>query len=239
MRNFLENLCTTDAKVRRQRLERALRAQFGNRLKVERRVWGASHPVTETVNFLVVFGRSQDHFLLGAHYDQVASSPGGNDNGAAVTQLFSAAKRLQARVEAGEAEPDCTFCWWDHEEWHPSYVMGSRVYVEDHANALPRKAVVFDVSGIGELYVSEADVTGLLPELPTRGTPTSDHEILAEAGIPATLVCALPPEEMGVWMPSTWSTLHTPRDTAALVSDATLELGACLALELISRFKAA
>jgi len=239
MRQMLEDLCVNDAALRRNRLEAKLLARFGTRLRVERTVWPRGGAAAETVNFLVPFGRMTGHLVLGAHHDAVPGSPGANDNGAAVVQLFEAASRLLGQVEGGAQEPDVTFCFWDHEELYGSEVMGSRLYVHNHAGALPRRAVVFDVSGIGGLYVSSRDGAGLLPGLPARWTPPSDDRILAAAGVPTTLVCALPPAEMRVLHAPTWDTLHPPGDVPEAVQGETLEAGARLALELVRRHRAA
>jgi hypothetical protein len=233
------SLCTTDAIARRGTLEKLLRDAFPGRLKVECRHWGPGHSADDTVNFLVRFGQEGGHLVLGAHYDAVPGSPGANDNAAAVVQLLSAATRLQEAIAAGLPEPDVTFCFWDHEELFGSTVMGSRIFVEDHAGALPAKAVVFDVSGIGDLYRSGSDATGLVEELPSRPTPPSDNLMLDRAGIPAALVCALPPHELQAPMPPTWSTLHTSGDSPDLVEDAALAKGSYLAFHLASRFRAA
>lgn len=233
------SLCTTDAIARRGTLERLLREAFPGRLKVERRHWGPGHSPSDTVNFLVCFGQDGGHLVLGAHYDAVPGSPGANDNAAAVVQLLSAATRLQEAIATGLPEPDVTFCFWDHEELFGSTVMGSRIFAEDHAGALPAKAVVFDVSGIGDLYRSGADATGLVEGLPSRPTPPSDNLMLDRAGIAAALVCALPPQELRAPMPTTWRSLHTPGDTPDRVEDAALAKGSNLAFHLASRFRAA
>ncbi len=123
------------------------------------------------MNHLLVFGKEGGHLVVGAHYDAVPGSPGANDNAAAVVQLLGAASRLQEQVEQGAPIPDVTFCLWDHEEHFGSVVMGSRTYLEARPQALPEKAVVFDVSGIGEFYVSGKDYAGLAMDLPFRHTP--------------------------------------------------------------------
>ncbi len=239
MRTALESLCSTDATARRATLERLLSRAFPSRLRVERCCWGPNQPVKDTVNFMVTFGRKGGHLVLGAHYDAVPDSPGANDNAAAVVQLLSAATRLQAAVVEGQPEPDVTFCFWDHEELFGSPVMGSRIFVQERACALPAKAVVFDVSGIGDLYRSGADPTGLVEELPSRWTPPSDNQVLNSAGIPSVLICALPAREFPVFAPATWDTLHSPGDTPDRVEDATLEQGSSLAFRIANRFRAA
>lgn len=191
------------------------------------------------MNYLVPFGRRTGHLVLGAHHDAVPGSPGGNDNGASLVQLLVATQRIQAGVRLGAAEPDVTFCFWDHEELFGSKFMGSRTFVEAHRTASPARAVVFDVSGIGRLYISGSDAAGLAWDLPKRPTPPSDNLILTAAGIPTSLVCALPLEEMHTPLPRTWGSIHTAADTAERVEAATLEEGAAFALDLVSRFMAA
>ena len=239
MQHLLNNLCTPNATARRQVLQQHLSQVFPGRHRIESRSWGAGYEASETVNHLLIFGKEGGHLVVGAHYDAVPCSPGANDNAAAVVQLLAAAKRLQEQVEEGAPEPDITFCLWDHEEHFGSRIMGSRTYLEARPQALPAKAVVFDVSGIGELYVSGKDHAGVAQGLPSRHTPPSDNRILLEAGIPATLICALPPEELAQSFPSTWHTMHTPRDTPDKVEHRTLVAGAELILDMVQGFRAA
>ena len=239
MQHLLNNLCTPNAAARRQALRDFLSQEFPGRHRIESRTWGAGLEASDTVNHLLVFGQEGGHLVVGAHYDAVPGSPGANDNAAAVVQILAAAKRLHDQVEQGVPAPDITFCLWDHEEHFGSRIMGSRTYLEAHLQALPAKAVVFDVSGIGELYVSGRDHAGVAQGLPSRQTPPSDNRILLEAGIPATLICALPPEELNQSFPSTWYTLHTPRDTPDKVEQRTLMAGAELILDMAQGFRAA
>lgn len=240
MKSILNDLCSAHGGAdRRRKLEEVLRSRFPGRLVVESRDWGIDSRVSETVNFLVPFGRQKGHLVLGAHYDAVPGAPGANDNGAAVVQLLESASRLQAFSAAGALEHDVTFCFWDHEELFGSPFMGSKLYLENQAGALPARAVVYDVSGVGEFFVSGWDETGLVLDLPTRSTPPSDNTVLSQAGIPATLICALPGHELHDACPATWRTLHTPMDTADRVERQTLMAGADLAMAIVERFQAA
>jgi len=240
MKSILNDLCSARGGAdRRRKLEAVLRSRFPGRLVVERRAWGIDSRVPETVNFLVPFGRQRGHLVLGAHYDAVPEAPGANDNGAAVVQLLESASRLHATSVAGAPEPDVTFCFWDHEELFGSPFMGSKLYLENQAWALPARAVVYDVTGVGEFFVSGCDETGLLLDLPSRSTPPSDNVVLVQAGIPTTLICALPSHEMQDSCPATWKTLHTPMDTADCVDRHALMAGADLAMAIVERFQAA
>jgi Iap family predicted aminopeptidase len=239
MKNLLNELCTTNAATRRQALADHLAALFPDRLRIETRTWEAGADAQETVNHLVTFGKEGGHLVIGAHYDAVPDCPGANDNAAAVVQLIGAARRLQDQVAQGGPEPDVTFCFWDHEELFGSPCMGSRTYLEARPLALPGKAVVFDVSGRGEFFVSGGDPAGLAQGLPSRVTPASDNIVLLRHGIPSTLVCALPSEEWSLATPPTWATLHTSRDTPDRVDHYTLELGAELILTMVEQFRAA
>jgi Iap family predicted aminopeptidase len=239
LKSLLHYLCCADPRLRRRRLVSTLAGLFPDRHRIETQAWGVDADAPETVNHLVTFGREGGHLVIGAHYDSVPDSPGANDNGAGVVQLLSAAKRLQDQVAAGAQEPDVTFCFWDHEELFGSPCMGSRVFLDARRGALPQKAVVFDVSGRGELFVSDGDPADLAPGLPVRATPPSDNLILLRQGIPATLVCALPTEEWTMTAPATWRTLHTPFDTPDRVDERTLELGSKLIADMVNRFTAA
>lgn len=240
MKAILNDLCrNTGADHRRSCLEAILHGRFPGRLVVERRAWPLGHAVADTFNYLVPFGCQSGHLVLGAHHDTVPDCPGANDNGAAVVQLLEAATQLQAGLTPGGTEPNVTFCFWDHEEHYGSPYMGSRLYLERHADALPAKAVVFDVSGIGNLFVSGRDGAGLASVLPSRVTPPSDNRNLMEAGTPTTLICALPDHEWAESWPVTWNTLHTPRDTPDRVEENTLKKGAEFTLAFIERYRAA
>ena len=239
MKALLHELCTTDAGSRRQALAAHLAELFPDRLQVETRTWEAGADARETVNHLVTFGKEGGPLVIGAHYDAVPCSPGANDNAAALVQLIGAAQRLQDQVARGGPEPDVTFCFWDHEELFGSPCMGSRTYLEARPQALPGKAVVFDVSGRGEFFVSGGDPAGLAKGLPSRVTPASDNIVLLRHGIPSTLVCALPSEEWSLAMPPTWATLHTSRDTPDRVDSQTLKKGAELILTMVEQFSAA
>ena len=239
LNSILKDLCTTDSQARRRRLASHLAIAFPDRLRIEERTWDAGADSSETVNHLVTFGREGGHLVIGAHYDAVPESPGANDNGAAVIQLLTAAKLLQERVATGEPEPNVTFCFWDHEELFGSPCMGSKVFLENHRHTLPKKAVVFDVSGRGDFFVSGGDPAGLAPGLPSRPTPPSDNLILLRHGIPSTLVCALPAGEWSSQSPATWQTLHTKQDTPDRIETGTLERGAQLILDMVGRFRVA
>ena len=239
IKTLLNELCTTDAQARRGTLHTHLAKWFPARFHVEQRSWEAGAAASDTVNNLLTFGQEGGHLVIGAHYDAVPGSPGANDNAAAVVQLITAARQLQLQVEAGGPEPNVTFCLWDHEELFGTPCMGSRTYLEARPHALPKKAVVFDVSGRGEFFVSGGDPAGLAPGFLSRRTPSSDNIILMRQGIPATLISALPPEEWTVDRPATWQTMHTPSDSPDRVDPHTLEQGAALILDVVERFRAA
>ncbi len=224
---------------RRRRLVSCLMEAFPDRLRTEERTWEAGADASDTVNQLVTFGSEGGHLVIGAHYDAVAGSPGANDNAAAVIQLMSAARLLQEQIRVGASEPNVMFCFWDHEELFGSPCMGSKVFLEDHRQSLPVKAVVFDVSGSGKFFASGGDPAGLVPGLPSRPTPPSDNQVLMRHGIPSTLICALPAEEWKRPLPPTWHTLHTHLDTPERIDPRTLEQGALLILDMVNRFQAA
>jgi len=236
MRTFLESFCSTNAAVRRAVLLETLERYASGRVSVERTLWPSGSAAVDTVNYTVAFGTQQNGLTLGAHYDAVPGSPGANDNGAAVTQLVFAAAALCKAIANGQSEPDCSFVFFDHEELYGSQFMGSRVWLDSHSNALPASALIWDVTGTGRLYVSSHDRTGLLGDLETRETPPSDDANFVRAGIPTTLICALPDEQFHLACPHVWETLHSCEDSTDRVEDASLEAGKLLALEAVARF---
>jgi hypothetical protein len=237
MRQVLDYLCDTlDPRERRARLVSLLKAWFPNKVLLQQtQYWDAYADATETVNFLIPFGKRENGLVLGAHYDAVPRCPGANDNGASVVQLLHAAKWL---ADAGQ-EPNVTFALFDHEEHYGSPVMGSKLFVNQawKTCVIPDKAVIFDVNGIGDVYyVSGEDETGLLLDLPTRHTPPSDDRNIRKLGIPTSLVCALPEHEFAVTSPDTWKLLHSMEDSPDKISNKDLLGGTELALTIVRRY---
>src|SRR5262249_29701994 len=74
-------------------------------------------------------GRSDDLFVVGAHYDSARGSPGANDNGTGVVALVELARRLRS----ASPERSVAFVFFVNEE--PPYFktdrMGSRVWASD------------------------------------------------------------------------------------------------------------
>lgn len=239
MKKLLNYLCGTLNPVeRRLRLMKIMETWFPNRpIYRDQKIW-TDGPVHDTVNFVIPFGYgNRDHYItVGAHYDAVPDCPGANDNGAAVIQLILAAKKLSDQG----LEPNVDFCFWDHEEIYGSPVMGSKLYANLREKCLPEKALVWDVTGIGDVFYysggPEDDPTGLVRDLPYRRTPPSDNINLEIVGIPTTLICALPSGEFGKPSPDTWHTLHSMRDSVEKVWDSSLAMGSDLCVELIGRY---
>jgi hypothetical protein len=149
--------------------------------------------------------------------------------------LLHAAKWLS---ESGE-EPNVTFAFFDHEEHYGSPVMGSKLFVNQSwaLDTVPKKAVIFDVTGIGDVYyVSGWDETRLMLDLPSRHTPPSDDRNIRKLGIPTSLVCALPEHEFALTAPPTWKNIHSMKDSPDKISDKDLAGGSELALTLVRRF---
>ena len=232
-KELLNYICgTLDAHERRMRVARVLKTWFPERVVLQQvHKWSASDYVRDTVNFLIPFGKQTNHLAIGAHYDAVPACPGANDNGSAIVQLILAAKKI---ADSGN-EPDVTFCLFDHEEHFGSKYMGSKLFTT--LSSLPKQAIVYDVTGIGDtFYVSGKDHTGLVSDLPTRRTPPSDNFNLKSAGIPTTLICALPAHEMTASYPDSWHGMHSMQDTPDKVWDRSLREGANLAIKLVNRF---
>ena len=232
-KELLNYICgALNAHERRMRVARILKTWFPERMLLQQvHKWPIGSYVGETVNFLIPFGKQTNHLAIGAHYDAVSDCPGANDNGAAIVQLILAAKKI---ADSGN-EPDVTFCLWDHEEHFGSKYMGSKLFTT--LSSLPKKAIVYDVTGIGDtFYVSGEDHTGLAKDLPTRRTPPSDNHNLKMAGIPTTLICALPEHEMNSPYPDSWHDMHSKGDTPDKVWNKSLLTGANIAIELVNRF---
>lgn len=236
MDTFLTSFCKPDAATRRRVLHDTLARLLPNRLSIERYNWPKRDSVEDTVNYIISFGQQKNQLVIGAHYDAVPGSPGANDNGASVAQLLLAAVELDKAIAGGKPEPNCTFCFWDHEERFGSKYMGSKCWIESHAAESPACAIVFDVTGSGRHYVSGHDETGLLSDLRSRSTPPSDSVNFRDAGIPVTLVCALPDDQFDSSYPQAWRVLHTSIDTTDTINISTMEDGKQLTIKIIRRF---
>lgn len=221
----LSYICgTTNANGRRKRVEALLRHWFEDRLIVERRKWPKAKyskfwAPDDTVNFMLTFGDNPSELVVGAHYDAVPNAPGANDNGAAVVQLMEVAYLLDQLRLMGQQEPNVTICFWDHEEIFGSKYMGSKLFLKTRS---PKQAIVVDVSGIGEAYVSDSDEVGLFPDLPVRKTPPSDNMNFQISGVPVTLICALPPDQLRDKKPAAWDTMHTKKDAIDIIDPDTM-----------------
>ena len=249
MKELLNYLCDTlDPIQRRLRLQAILTSWFPNRVILQqKRVWSRDEDyIDDTVNFIIPFGdcrtpQNAKYLSVGAHYDAVPHCPGANDNGAAVVQLLLAAKALDNK----SLEPNVEFVFFDHEEHYGSTYMGSKLYVKlkaEESRPLPDRALVWDVSGIGDVFYYSGngvhdDGSGLCQDLPFRHTPPSDNLNLERVGIPTTLICALPENEFSAGHPDTWSTLHSMEDSPEKVWESTLYSGAALIEELIGRYE--
>lgn len=233
----LSYICgTTNANGRRKRVEALLRHWFEDRLIVERRKWPKTKyskfwAPDDTVNFMLTFGDNPSELVVGAHYDAVPNAPGANDNGAAVVQLMEVAYLLDQLKQMGQPEPNVTICFWDHEEIFGSKYMGSKLFLTTRS---PKQAIVVDVSGIGDPYVSGRDEVGLFPDLPVRKTPPSDNMNFQIHGVPVTLVCALPPEQMEDKAPAAWGTMHTKQDAIDIIDPDTMEKMPWVIIEAIA-----
>lgn len=236
MDTFLASFCKPDAATRRRVLNETLSRLLPHRLSVERYNWSKRDSVEDTINYIISFGQQKNQLVIGAHYDAVFGSPGANDNGASVAQILMAAVELDKAIAEGKPEPSCTLCFWDHEERFGSKYMGSRCWINSHAAEEPKCAIVFDVAGSGRHYVSGYDETGLLSDLRARSTPPSDSSNFRDAGIPVSLVCALPDEQFDLAYPPAWKFLHTTEDSVVTIQSATLEAGKLRILKYIDRF---
>jgi hypothetical protein len=196
-----------------------------------------------TANFVLRFGKNPERLLVGCHYDVVETTPGANDNAAAVAQVVEAALEIQRKFGVGPGAPDVTFVFFDFEEDFDADHMGSKTYVRRHADSLPELAAILDVTGIGEIYYSQDQTSQgtaekWVPGMSTRTTPPSDN-IAFEGRTEYILFCALPPKEMDAKknrFPKTWRSLHHPEDTPNKLWDSSLEAGTQVVLDLIMKF---
>lgn len=207
--------------------------------------WKTFEPETpeHTTNFVIRFGREPQRLLVGCHYDIVPTTPGANDNAAAVSQILDAALIILRKYGAGPQAPNVTFVFFDYEEAMGADYMGSKTYVRQYAKTLPELAAILDVTGVGEIYYSRGQTTKpaaekYLPGMPSRRTPPSDT-IAFSGKTDHILFCALPPEEMDQKKhpyPQTWHNLHQPGDIPDLIEDAALDAGTQAVLDLIRKF---
>jgi Zn-dependent M28 family amino/carboxypeptidase len=145
---------------------------------------------------------TQPAIVIGAHYDTVPISPGGNDNGTGVAVVLALAQELSGRALPVE------FVAFGGEEIQPStkeHHIGSRAFVA--ALSSPKDiAAVLSVDEVGfgvlDFIVYRGTSSALLAELEAAASSDgftyvthskgdiSDHGPFAKAGIPAVLVAA-------------------------------------------------
>ena len=125
--------------------------------------------------------RSLAPLLVGAHYDTVPSSPGADDNAAAVGIALAVAERLKAEP----AQRDVVVALFDAEE--PPYFqtssMGSTRFFHDQRLGPVQAALVLDLVG------HDVPLPGLEDLLFITGMESSEafEPLVAEAGVPSGL----------------------------------------------------
>ena len=202
------------------------------------------------LNILVNFGCRPYRRILLAHHDIVPSTiHGANDNTASVAELLELTHQL---IEEGYDE-DLTIAFVDQEE---SIVagfekMGSTILAKDiHTKGVtPEMVVVLDVCGIGDTVVLSEHcrhdpLEDRLKEickspLVTLPTPPSDNTALAIAGIPSTLICTLPKDELDRGPRPTWKRIHSKEDNLASIQWSTLKMMVNLLKDIAHDGKAA
>jgi Zn-dependent M28 family amino/carboxypeptidase len=104
----------------------------------------------ETWNVVAGVGTSTPYLLVGAHYDTVAASPGGNDNGTGTASLIEVARALRAQP----ARLPVALVAFGAEEVQPgpkgTHHLGSRAYVTSmNADARRNLAAMLSIDEVG------------------------------------------------------------------------------------------
>ncbi len=209
---------------------------------------GVPVPAGFTRNVIAVpagFDPAAPHLVVGAHLDTVTPSPGGNDNGSGVAVLLEL-----ARVASLErtAMPIVWIAFGGEErrrKGQSGATYGSRYYLA-HLGAAEKKAIhgmlALDMVGNGpRAYICHESITGdaFVDALVASGRRLK---------LPATkrIVLGLfsdhgPFERAGYTVAWIWSgehaTLHTPRDTFAIVQRSSLDRVGRIAWDTLRRLR--
>lgn len=164
---------------------------------VERQVFAGNLPGTNV--FAELAGSGEGIYILGAHFDSVAQSPGANDNATGVAAVLAAARILVDEQDC--LEHGILFAFFDQEE---NGLIGSRAFAEqlvtDGRNVLgvitldqlgwdddADRRMEVELPGAGMLAAFEASIAarGLGVELIETSTAGSDHTAFRERGFAA------------------------------------------------------
>ena len=164
--------------------------------------------------------------LILAHWDRVPGSPGANDNGAACSELASAA------LNKWNPDSNTLIAWVDKEEpANGGMADGSRAlrkYLQKN-NIHPERVIVFDMDGIGDTlclsnnYGTLSSTQKWIEEkaneiqLPMAQIVTPPSDNLSFVG--SALLTTLPREEVEMkgWRPA-WRTIHSENDNLETIT---------------------
>jgi Zn-dependent M28 family amino/carboxypeptidase len=177
------------------------------------------------------FDPTAPHLVVGAHLDTVSPSPGGNDNGSGVAVMLELARLASLRRTA---MPVVWIAFGGEERRRPGRsgaTYGSRYYLA-HLSAAEKKGIhgmiALDMVGNGpralichERITGDEIVDALLASARRLKLPAAERIVLGVFSDHA------PFERAGYTVGWLWSgehaTLHTPRDTFAIVQRSSLD----------------
>lgn len=188
----------------------------------------------QTVQAVNVIARSRPgpcQSVTGGHFDSVATSPGGNDNGSG-TAVVVEVSRVMAKQ--GHQRNDCFIAFGAEEEG----LLGSRAFVRSLTGEERRQIMaMINLDMVGTPSPWQLIGSDRLVELAQRGAEVlgisavagrlpanagSDHQSFAEAGIPVLMLFRDD------------NRLHTPQDTAAIVQPDSLQDAARLTVWVLT-----
>lgn len=175
-------------------------------------------------------GSSECKILVGGHFDSVPSAPGANDNASGTANVLEL-----ARAAAADGLDDgLCFAAFGAEE---SGLYGSKALVArmQAEGALPRFMVNLDVTGIGKgvevigegqlardaiARAAAIGIPAVASQLPANSG--SDHQSFNDAGVPTVFFTS-----------GDFSTIHSPQDVSADISEAMLDQVGDVALAVV------
>lgn len=236
--SWLHQIASHHADERRSALIATLQSMNAPFVQVYERN-GSYAPENISVPF---FEPGAPHYVIGAHYDNVAGSTGANDNAAGVCVLLALVN--YALHHPLDVPFDCVF--FDLEE---RGMIGSQAYLERCGRGSVLGMINLDVCGVGDVVLAApgphtpgtalmdvlqaVEQGGQHPFQMVERIPPGDDLTFERAGLPSVTVCALPCGEIetlvdmarciyqrnppGV-LPPIVETMHNgPRDSAAVI----------------------
>jgi len=191
---------------------------------------------TGTDVYAVIPGATAQQIVIGAHYDTVMDSPGGDDNASGVATVLAVARLLR---QAPCRDPSVTVALFDQEE---EGELGSRAFaamlagsdvlavhtvdqVGWDADGDHRFELELPTAALAQEYAAAAAIVGV--PLTSTTTANSDHQSFRDAGFAAVGLT----EEFVEG--DTTPYRHTPQDTAATVDTPYAVLAAQLLAQVV------